>query len=118
MLRAPFPPPDQPILGVRDLTDLLEAASPAHAGRRVGLGERVRADQSHTGIVPGEVNQRARRFGGVSPTLARRHDAIGDLHHAVRIGSAFEPRPPDDLAGALLDPPEAEPPAIRAPGGT
>src|SRR5438552_15177401 len=115
MLRAPFPPPDRSILGVRGLTDLHETAFLQHAGRRVGLGERVRADQSHACVVCGEVNQRARRFGSVSPTLARRHDAVGDLTMPPASGPPLNPAGPATPPVPCSTTPEPRPQVVAAP---
>src|SRR6266545_2885760 len=94
MLRASFPPPDRPILGIDDRTDVHEAAFREDACGCIRLWERVRPDGAHAGLAACEVNQRAGGLGSVSPPFARGHDAIGDLHHPVGIGLTLNPAPP------------------------
>ncbi len=115
MLRASFPPPDRAILGIDDRTDVHEAAFREDARGRIRLWERVGPDRAHTGLAAREVNQRAGGLGGVAPPLARRHDAIGDLHHTVGIRLTLESRAADDLPAGLLDDEKAVAPGIRAP---
>src|SRR6266436_7883834 len=103
MLCTSFPPPDRTVLGIDDRTDVHEATFRKHARGGIRLGPRMRPDGLHTRIVAGEVNQRARGLGGVSPAFARRDDTVGDLHHPCAIGRALESRPADDLAARLLD---------------
>ena len=81
----------------------------------------MRADGPHAGVVAREVNQRTGGLGGVSPAFSRRHDPVGNLHHPVGVGRAFESRAADDLAAGLFDDEKAVTPGIRAAplaGGT
>jgi len=51
-------------------------------------------DGAHAGSPAREVNQGAGGFRGVSPPLARPHDAIGDLHYPVGSGAPLNPALP------------------------
>src|SRR5882672_9570906 len=112
MLCASFPPPDRTILGIDDRTDVYEATLREDARGRIRFRSRVRPNRPHAGLARGEVNQRAGGLGRVSPAFARRHDTIGNLHHSLGIGRAFESRATDDLAARLLDDEEAVTPGI------
>src|SRR5437762_10066707 len=112
MLRASFPPPDRPVLGIDDRSDMLEATFREHARRCIRLRPGVRPDDAHACVVACKMNQRARRLGRVSPAFARRHDAVGDLNHPRIVRCALEPRPPDDLAAFLLYDEEAMAPRV------
>src|SRR5881397_3055075 len=114
MLCASFPPPDRSVLGIDDRTDVHEATFREHARGGIRLGTRMGPDGLHPPIVGGEVNERARGLGRVSLAFARRHHAIGDLDHAVRVGRPLETGAADDLAARFLDEPEAMTPRIGA----
>src|SRR2546426_1352602 len=112
MLRASFPPPDRPILGIDDRTDVDEAAFRQGGRGSIRLWERVPPDRAHAGLAAREVNQRAGGLRSVPPPLARRHDTIGDLHHPVGIGRTLETGAADDLPTLFLDDPEAMTPGV------
>src|SRR6266516_6592780 len=115
MLRASFPPPDRPVFGIDDHSDMHEATFREHARRCIRLRARVRPDRPHARVVACKMNQRARRLGRVSPAFARRHDAIADLDLPRVVRCALEPRAPDDLAAFLLYDEEAMAPRVGPP---
>src|SRR5258706_1707187 len=114
MLRVSFPPPDRPVLGIDDGSDVHEATFREYARRCVRLRARVRPDEAHARVVACKMNQRARRLRRVSPALTRRYDAIGDLDHPRGVRCALEPRAPDDFAAFLLYNEEAMAPRVGA----